>query len=472
MKHPLNNLTMTRKAHHGFTIIELIVAVGVASLLLFMVNFIFNDATRAVSRGIALSDIIADTRGGSDQFDIDAAVMVGPTTSPATEAGGFQVIANHQINAQVRRGPRLREEAATVRADQLVFIRLRDDGSNRLLPMTPKTNGTFQNDFLRDTNDPNSGYTAEHVKVWFGHVQLTTSVGASGGALGSGSNRIANDWVLGRQAMFLVDESPGNQAIPNNHIHAAASARFNESVGGYGTHKPPVATVPDLVYAGLTDMAGQVLGPQSVAGSINQLLGATASNAAYRTAAYNYAYLSQRLWANPAPRVDNSGDLYGIAAWQVAQMHPIFLNHVSDFIVEFAADTDLDGEIDTHDHDGSNATPEIIKWYVDDDFANEPGTGGYDASRPATYPLPAGSAYRTAVYDTNPPGGAAGAFVWRHDDANFLVQTDSATYPNQPSFWPYMIRIRYRMHDSRGVIESGDNQHGMWFEHVIRVKRP
>ena len=447
----------------GFTIIELLVAIGVASLLLFLVNFIFNDATRAVSRGIALSDIIANTRGAQDQLPIDASVMVGPSANPASEAGGFLVIANHRINAKVRRGPRLDEQDVTVRADQLMFIRLRDDGGNLLLPISPEATTTFTSDFAR--GDPSVSYYADHVKVWYGHAALTGSDGVITGAegLGAGSNRIANDWVLARQAMFLVDEDQGADLT---NIYAD-NARFDADVNGFtGTSLP--GTVPEFTYAGLTDMAGQVLGPNSEAGSINALLAATGSNAAYRALARQYTYIPRRLWANDTPRIDPSDGHFTIASWQVAQQHPIFMAHVSDFIVEFAADTDLDGDIDT---DGNDS----IRWYVHDDYANDPADAGYDPELPTTYALPAGN-FRDAVYDdtVNVPAGdvntagTGGAFVWRHDDANGVITGST----DQPSYWPYLIRIRYRMHDSRGVIESGDNQHGMWFEHVIKVNRP
>ncbi|MCG8508996.1 MAG: hypothetical protein MI741_07180, partial [Rhodospirillales bacterium] len=58
----------------------------------------------------------------------------------------------------------------------------------------------------------------------------------------------------------------------------------------------------------------------------------------------------------------------------------------------------------------------------------------------------------------------------------------------QPSFWPYLIRVRYRIHDTRGEIGSGGENTGtgvtvenvrtkwvttgMWFEHILPVNRP
>ncbi|NBC10112.1 MAG: prepilin-type N-terminal cleavage/methylation domain-containing protein, partial [Planctomycetes bacterium] len=310
----------------GFTIIELLVAITVASLLLFMVNFIFNDAARTVSRGIALSDIIANTRGANDQFAIDASVMVGPSASPASEPGGFLVIANHEIDAKVRRGPTLGEEDVTVRADQLMFIRKRVDGGNLLLPISPEATSTFTADFERGAGP----YYADHVKVWYGHVALTGNDGViangSGEGLGDGINRIANDWILGRHAMFLVDEDQGADLT---NIYAD-SALWNADVNGYNPPTSLPSAVSEAVYAGLTDMAGQILGPESEAGSINADLAAATDTADYQARAYSYTYLPRRLWANDSPRIDTNDPLYTIAAWQVAQQHPIFMAHCSD----------------------------------------------------------------------------------------------------------------------------------------------
>jgi len=444
--------TRIQRPRRGFTIIELMVAIGVASLMLFLINFIFNDAVRAVSRGIALSDIISSTRGGGDQFEIDADVMVGPEDPVSGAPGGFLIIGNYRVaNVDTRRGQRLANVPATVRTDQLVFVRLRDDGGgNQLLSVSPESFNTFSADFARSTGS----YYADHVKIWYGTLRKTNPDGTTTGVLGSPPNNVANDWILGRQAVFLVDESQG-EAIANFH---ADTARYNSAVTGYGGATLPAA-VPQVMYSGLTDMADETLA------DINTYM----AGGTYTSRAYEYAYFDERLRANVEPQIDTS-NLYGLASWQVAQMHPVFLPHASDFIVEFAADADLDGEVDTDDHDSDPTTPEIIKWYCHDGYANEPGTGGYDANAAATYPLPAG-AYKNAVYDGTGGTNRAGAFVWRHNDTNAIL-TGDVTPPIQPSYWPYLIRIRYRMHDSRGTIESGNNQHGVWFEHVIKVNRP
>jgi len=454
-----------RHAHsRGFTIMELMVAIAVASLLLFLINFIFSDTVRAVSRGIALSDVIANTRGAGDQFKLDADAMVGPDTDAATPSG-FLVIANFDVGTEVRRGPRLREEAVDVRADQVMFIRARDDGGKPLLPISPESSGVFTNDF---EDGSGTEFAADYVKVWYGTLQQTAPDGVTTAALGSGVNRIANDWILGRHAMMLCKEPPAVGGVAVTGVHAA-SAKSSATVGGYGSLP---GGFPNAVYGGLTDIAGT--GDATTGEGLLAINNGLAGAGSYATEAYTYCFLANRLQVNIEPQFVSGNDTYSFAAWQVAHMHAAFLAHVSDFIVEFAADTDLDGNIDTDSDD--NGAPDtgdggIIMWYAADEYENYPGMAGtYDSAKPTTYRLPAG-AYRTAVFDTADTANRKGVFVWQHNDAAAAL-TGDVTPPIQNSYWPYLIRIRYRMHDSRGTIESGDNQHGMWFEHILKVNRP
>jgi len=424
----------------GFTIIELLVAIAVASLLLFMVNFIFNDATRAVSRGIALSDIIANTRGANDQFALDAEEMIAPNATVGDPAGVL-VIMNRRVTTTdypdlvVRRGPGLDEvppDSGYVQSDQLMFIRSGEQGSVPLNPLAPEQAGTYSND-----------REAPYAKVWYGHGKITNSAATNADELGEGGNRVANDWALCRQAMLLSEETMGNSVLQHNDADGNPGASYLGNFGGDSS----VPYTDTFAYHGITDLAEQPL-----ADLLSDLAPtdpySLTTDADYRAAAYNYTYSSERLWVNPSPQYTGTSP-YQYHAWQIGQMHSLFMLHCSDFIVEFAADIATgsgttvapDGEIDV-DGDGD------IRWYSH--FPDNPDTNSYRA--PTSW----------APYDSTPaPTHADGVFVFRHDD------DDPAD-----SNWPYLIRIRYRMHDSRGVIESGDDQHGMWFEHVIKVNRP
>ena len=89
----------------GFTLMELFVSIAIVSFMLFLINRIFFDTTEAVSRGIATSKIIANTRTVGEQIaeDFDDTSFMGPnsfTASPivhpvSTEAG-FLIIGNYK----------------------------------------------------------------------------------------------------------------------------------------------------------------------------------------------------------------------------------------------------------------------------------------------------------------------------------------------------------------------------------------
>ena len=80
MNHP------TPRTRRGFTLVELIVAVSIVTLMLVLVNQIFNDTGRAVSQGIELSEVISSERAMQDFLQRDAAQMIGPAGPPGATA--------------------------------------------------------------------------------------------------------------------------------------------------------------------------------------------------------------------------------------------------------------------------------------------------------------------------------------------------------------------------------------------------
>ncbi len=404
-----------RPGARGFTIIELLMATFIMGILMFLINRLFFDTAGAVSHGMALNHILSDSQTVSEQFRSDADYMVGPSD------GGFLVIINQvipNVTIQTQKGPVTRD----VRSDQLVFIR----NAEGVEPLAPGYTTAFSN-----------STDATHAKVWYGHA-LRTDPGGSGptvvglGAV-NGPNEVASNWILGRHALFLdgTFSSLGWPPSPPSIQVFARDAAFDSPVN-YGNTTPPVA---NSLYMGLTDVCAEVLEDINA-----KLLGATD----YNDQAYLYAFpdtrvspvtttQEQRLRVNPRP----AGNTF--ESWRIAQMHPYFVENVSDFIVEFAADTDQTGDIDFHSGQGS------VVWRSINDV---PGwAAGYKSS--PNYVL---------------PGGLEARFTFRHDD---------------PNYWPYMIRIRYRVHDPRGrfterVRDAGNNvntEPGMWFEQVIKVNR-
>jgi|GEM_PF-4112312 len=460
--------------HRGFTIVELMVAVFIAGLIISFINLIFQDTTRAVRTGLSTSEIITDARGASTQIEADLKVLVGPQeetnargaiTAP-DDNGGILVIVNQLINAHEFIPPNGELIKNTnLRSDQLLFFRERTDANGRdILPIAPETSSTYGNDFATGAGS----HFAEYVKVWYGHAiqtetngedpinSLGNSIPFLGDADGPGGdddgiNAIANNWILARHAVLLVDEDSPSPTKPDlANIHADNAMYFG-SVTGYGiaTTPPDSAEFRHQMRTSLTDVAGQVLGAVGeVTGPSNQqsvldwaVRGNSFTSNIYNENAMNFLYFAERLRVNPEPYLETDTsvtdyDKYQLNSWQVGQMHPIFLSSAADFIVEFAGDyfgdelsgtastgADIDyagpydtfdpllpdGQIDRHasfsdgvgtttpgdigevDNNGLEYGPiaSSVKWYTSPLLANFPGgPNGYDSTKPLTFAAP------------------------------------------------------------------------------------
>jgi len=386
-----------------------------------------------------------------------------------------------------------------VRSDQIIFFRDRRDNEE---PLAPGNATSYSN-----TTD------ASRVRMWYGHALRTAPDGTDPAdpLLGIPPNELARNWVLGRQALFLAND-------PNNTHFQGAWYNAPLQPYGYASSSP----VKQELYNGLHDVAEQRLhnatdsnNDFAVPGIVDQLMQGS-QEYAWDTSGdgndvHDYTFARQRLRVNPAPEGNN------FRPWQVGQMHPYWAGHVSDFIVEFAADFENnsgpggpDGEIDVDDdasgtdingrnyeYDGGN-----IKWYTARDsdvnnirtIENEPGTtqddrqttvyvndpsdgNNYDSTKPPVYEVPGG--LPNVVPPVAPPGlqktyynaqsgqgrqnNATASFLWVHDD-------DGSG--GSGSDWPWLIRIRYRLHDPEGHVNDSEGNPGKWFEHIIQVQRP
>lgn len=468
----------------AFTLMELLVAVALTSLLLFLINQLFNDTREAVTTGIKTGEILVESETIGNQIARDANAMLGPNASPGSPAG-FIVIVQRTIGEDpaskdgIYNGtdpgvlfpdPTGGEHREVVRSDQLVFITdsTAGGGTSPFTSITPMADDTL-----------GSNITAPYARVWYGHVLRTNPDGAVGvPALGAGEpNLDGNTWAIGRQALLLTGSNSGVYVD---------GAEYGDTIIGYGGHP---------LWAGLSDVSNKDL-VNGADGVLDDLTNATT----YDTQAYAYTYAAERLRSNPVP----DG---GFVSWQAAQTHPYLAGNVSDFIVEFAGDYNpIDGKIDVDTRDAGDPNDDVIKWYTHDAFANEPsGTAPYlgqaDLARPITFEAPA--TFQTGAttdpndaYYNDAPGNpesnnADAIFVFRHDDGTGY---DPAGPTN--SKWPYLIRIRYRLHDvdgqvvstntaktANGLDDDGDGDvdvddpdeavvSGQWFEHVIKVARP
>ena len=409
----------------GFTILEMLIAMGITIIMLGVISRLFFDTTNAVSQGAALSQIIANSRSVSDQLDRDAMAIAG------AQQGGFIVIVNKIITNVPMKTRKDGEKPRSVRADQLVFIR----NINNIEHIAPGTTLSFA-----PANPAN--VQAPFARVWYGHVRRTHPNGTDSGTgdldnhAQSNPNRVGTNWILGRQALMLREINGGINIYTN-------TAQYDSPITGLGnTPIPP----PRLLYMGLSDVCNNSLADinADLAGALNQTQ--------YRNRAYNYAFIEQRLRANPIP------DGITFDSWQIGQMHPVFMENVSDFVVEFAADVTDDPALPNDPtlppfpdlEPDTNLATGNIEWYglghippVNDDWNDN-------------YPAEPGSPYHSVSADE-------ARWVFRHD------------YGNN---WPYMIRIRYRIHDPNGRFEEwvgdstavGGRQSGQWFEQIIRVR--
>lgn len=407
---------MKRFAHSragGFTILELLVAMSITIVLLFLINRLFFDTVHAVGQGAALGRIFSASRIMGDQIDQDAQYMTGPSE------GGFLVIINREIaNVTVQIGER--EVSRTVRSDQLVFIR----GAEGVEPLAPGGANSF-----------NNGARGSYARVWYGHVLRTNPDGTSavGALLGNDpNNRLGNEWILGRQALLLTGGANGSSIYVNG-------AAYNSIVNGLAGISPT-----QRLYMGLSDQSRMAL--YALTGPRGTLT--LASSTDYKGTAYDYTFASsdsgvfgrQRLRVNPRP------DGTTFESWRIGQMHPCLMENVSDFIVEFAVDANNSGELDVHGGTGN------IVWRSMED---PPPWSGY------------GAGFK------NPNHVLSNAQLPLPDkETRFTFQHD---YPDN---WPYLIRVRYRLHDARGAVREfvgagaiGGREPGKWFEHIFRVNR-
>jgi len=458
-----------RPDNAGFTLIELLTAMTILSLMLFMINQLFQSTSEAVTRSVQNSKVIAATRIINEQIELDAAAMQGPDDGTR---GGYIVIIQERLNDVAMIDPNTLAEVEVdgLRSDQLVFIR---DAAG-LRSITPNNaNGTYGSNLV--------GQTGDVAKVWYGHARRSNFDGTRTGtgnayALGgdsAGADRIANNWVFARQALLFnptdLAASPPRK-IAGNGYAAADNANFNSPVNSSYPHSP------DRAFMGLTDVTTQdyVYDAGDSTHLLTQLIdenNETTQNNFYRNTAYPFA--NAKLHVNPGPTGTN------FEPWAVAQTHAILNTNCSEVRIDFAADLDGNGQIDTAPR-GQSANPSAPIYWYDAVGKGLNNLQWLQQNSPTIYqPLAEDMQdYKMFVFRVN-------------DDAPYDAIAGGT---QRHSYWPYLIRIRYRLHDTRGrlmsndpsaqtdgvdndgdgdVDESKEDQiSGRWVETIIRVPRP
>ncbi len=468
------------RQHAAFTLVELMVAVAILGLMLFLIQELFQTTSVAITSSVQQSKAIASGRSIGEQIEDDAAAMLGPG-----QAGGFgylAIVSRRVPNVTMINPRNLTEVTVTsIRSDQIVFIR--DAGGLR--SMTPEGPDSYRSNLI--------GESGGYAKVWYGHPQRTNNDGSVPGnaanfQLGgadAGFDRIGIDWILGRHAMLF---NPTDAVELNNPTRTVATIdddpmKYTHADNAY--YSSPVQRTgysgTKRAFSGLTDVTRQSYysqtDPSALSFQLTDDLNQTPDE--LRDAALNTAF-----WRVNAPlRVNPSPTQTSYEAWAVAQSHPIFASNVSDFIVEFAADVNGNGRIDVVRADGqAGGTPQDvgdIYWYDPMKFNT------------LVWQRPSDPKFQPDMGVVANGGVATRVMVFRLDD-------DRRHNPNvrasPSSCWPYLIRIRYRIHGNRGrltsndpgalsdgldnngdgqVDEAGEDQiAGRWFEHIIKVPRP
>lgn len=499
-----------RLSAHGFTLIELLVAVSITAIMLFLINQIYNQAVGAVRKGVQTADVIASHRGMSDQIERDFRNMVPP--GPAGTPGlGFMAILHREVpNIPGAVGVRMPDPTGgtgftdeRLRTDQLLFIRYASDqaitsgvsqvGDELLESATPLDAGELS---------PPSNARADYARVWYGHLDYTNEDGSpstdtlvQAGNLGS-SGLMNNgwNWMLGRHALLLV----GPQLISNTTGawinwpgNVGRANGFNYDSDITNINMTPLPASDEKLWVGATDRtvfglhSDQAWGP-TPASPTNTILGtgssppagytlsSTVLEADYEDRVLEMTFATERLKANPNPPRT-------LRSWEIGQMHPIAMVNVSDFIIDFAADAHNDASIAGY----PDGTPDID---LDGDGVAD-NSGGAGTSEIVWYGLDNPPPYDGALVPPDPAVSGATLAGVPNADAGFVFRHDGR------DAWPYLIRMRYRVHDTRGDLTStvwgandgkdndGDGAvdeadeardfpiNGKWFEVIVPVDR-
>jgi hypothetical protein len=268
-------------------------------------------------------------------------------------------------------------------------------------------------------------------------------------------------WTLGRHALFFENKDPTTLTSSDHQIYlpsplADGAAADVVSPGFLFTW------APQKIWHGLADYTYYAYDAPPATNVTGRLVGSggdlepgvAMSTYGPKALELMFGWMDsgeiRRLHFNPRPNLPNA-----ITVGEFAQMHAMLASRVSDFEVAFTADADTNGVPDTFSPPDPKAGQ--LKWY---DIDNLPAFSGL-ADANLNPVLQSG---------TGLPGGldhaADVAFVFRHD-------ADPSIADNVENPWPYLIRVRYRIHDRLGEARAlgSDFQYGRWFETYIQVNR-
>lgn len=476
----------SRTPNPGFSIIELLVAISVLSLMMTLAARIFFDAQKGVQRGIQTSQIIAESRSISQPLTKDVRSMNVFESKYGSNSPGFLIIHQAAFGGVLypdpdditddtsvwtvdRDGDGIPNETANpadddmMRSDQIGFF----IDADKLESLTPGEDNRYDSDAK-----------ARHARVWIGHAfpaDVTPSPAATDDQPGENGYNLASQMILGRQALMLVENDTATtypDGLFGDGTGTGGTGRFAAGGGAVGDVQANTylgesdvlelnsftrsATTFSIYDDGGVDPAGGPVGlfrtptydepaPTSPswfgdAVGIGSLNGSTGlPNGTYLNRALEWLYVTpgQRLRAQTSIDSDFSAGIF--SADDIAKLHASFAPHVADFAIEFAADWIDDLDPDDFDTDGNVNEPDgqpdfepdrdgfgNIKWYTlirpNPDVDNN-GVGDFYRTEPVTY----GANITVARFDGT-VGTLPGPFVGGNNNPFVDLATSTITW--------------------------------------------
>lgn len=496
----------------GFTVIELMVAILLASAAIALASYLFDTTRRATRLGLERSTVYQTALQAETRLRMDMKLTTGPLRTADREAGAIVVIPGMRQGTLPVIGQKTEQAVTQLRSDQLVmFYDAKNGGLIRGASGTgPKIKSLTV-----------SGVRSEQAKIWVGHVRQAAPVGEPVSAI---------QWILGRQATLLVDP---DTTVVNTPVTLDTTTTLSPA--------STASLAGDVAPWGLAEVANWM---RAAGRTDNEMV------TAFAVAPNSVGNYTNQPQVQGQPLLDRRLDTPDIFSG-----YRVFMTNCSEFIVQYTMDANYNGMIDTN---GVNDYSGEIKWYPDDRDVFDASRAGHAAAilpkvfypgddqvrvwhlgyyqgpdptqyytnmrgdrtpyPPLTDPagLPSGVYHfgdgiapgdyggPTASGDPNadPPDFASNPLYARVDYDNAMSAYAShhngyrpaATLPPRQSLWPQLVRIRYRLHDEHGQIytymdefnanrrdDDGRNgiddkaekrMSGVWFEHVFSMPYP
>ncbi len=468
----------------GMTLVELMVALLVSTIMAILAYQLFDTTRLSARAGISRSTVIQEVYVAETRLRMDFASMLGPLRTADSPGGAILVIPGLRNGLMPKPGNPAGVPVTKLRSDQIVFFYdakhgglIRDSGT-----------GLEQKSLTR------TGVKSTQTKIWMGHVQRA-----------NGESDFAPDWTVGRSSTLLIDP---DSTVVNTPVALETTAALPPT-DPRAPLSPlnPVSQTSDVAGFGLEEISNWMRAP----GRTNAQM--VAAFAVTPNDSQNYTNLPVVVTQPLSDGVFDAGDLFS--------SHRIFLSHRSEFIVQYSADQDADGLVDT-----TGATPYAgtIKWFPQDaDIYNFASPNHAAAMKPVVfypqddqvrvihlgyyqgadtakyrlnsrghrtpYPRVGSSEFGDALPSLAAYNAAMAAYGAHHNGWQ-----PSAAFPPAQSQWPQLIRIRYRLHDPRGEIYSFNEEFpfnqrdddgdgvvdnasearccGIWVEHIFAIPYP